>query len=178
MGVWARAWAHKLAQPSAGRWQLRRSAGHSSVARSLPQPGRSPQAAGSQRERGRSTVPSGHTGGVGAVRGLAGLAGLRCSIGAGAWRGSKLQAFSPARRASQASGRRARDNEALARPASEARSWARNKVQVMWLLILEAVAAAGLLGLIVWWTMFSGRNAGERREEDATPEDRRDDKAD
>lgn len=28
----------------------------------------------------------------------------------------------------------------------------------MWLLILEAVAAGGLLVFIVWWTMFSGRD--------------------
>ena len=27
----------------------------------------------------------------------------------------------------------------------------------MWVLILEAVAALGLLVFIVWWTMFSGR---------------------
>jgi len=27
----------------------------------------------------------------------------------------------------------------------------------MWLLILEALAAGGLLVFIVWWTMFSGR---------------------
>jgi hypothetical protein len=27
----------------------------------------------------------------------------------------------------------------------------------MWLLILEALGALGLLLFIVWWTMFSGR---------------------
>jgi hypothetical protein len=32
----------------------------------------------------------------------------------------------------------------------------------MWLLMLEAVGAAALLILIVWWTMFSGRRRGER----------------
>ena len=32
----------------------------------------------------------------------------------------------------------------------------------MWLLILEALAALGLLLFIVWWTMFSGRRKGER----------------
>lgn len=36
----------------------------------------------------------------------------------------------------------------------------------MVLLILEALAAAGLLGLIVWWTMFSGRKGGERIDDD------------
>lgn len=34
----------------------------------------------------------------------------------------------------------------------------------MWLLILEALAAGGLLVFIVWWTMFSGR-----RPEDEAP---------
>ena len=34
----------------------------------------------------------------------------------------------------------------------------------MWLLILEALAALALLVLLVWWTMFSGRERGERQE--------------
>jgi cbb3-type cytochrome oxidase subunit 3 len=34
----------------------------------------------------------------------------------------------------------------------------------MWLLILEAFAALGLLVFLVWWTMFSGRRRGERDE--------------
>lgn len=33
----------------------------------------------------------------------------------------------------------------------------------MWVILLEALAAALVLGLIVWWTMFSGRPRGERR---------------
>jgi cbb3-type cytochrome oxidase subunit 3 len=36
----------------------------------------------------------------------------------------------------------------------------------MWLLILEALAALGLLVFLVWWTMFSGRKKGERAETD------------
>jgi cbb3-type cytochrome oxidase subunit 3 len=32
----------------------------------------------------------------------------------------------------------------------------------MWLLLLEALAALGLLVFIVWWVMFSGRRKGER----------------
>ncbi len=35
----------------------------------------------------------------------------------------------------------------------------------MWLLILEALAAGGLLVFIVWWTMFSGR----RKDRDNDP---------
>jgi hypothetical protein len=34
---------------------------------------------------------------------------------------------------------------------------------MLW-LILEALAAGALLVLIVWWTMFSGRRSGERRD--------------
>jgi hypothetical protein len=37
----------------------------------------------------------------------------------------------------------------------------------MWLIVLEALGAAVLLLAIVWWTMFAGRNKGERREDDA-----------
>ena len=36
----------------------------------------------------------------------------------------------------------------------------------MWLLILEALAALGLLGFIVWWTMFSGRKRESDSDED------------
>jgi hypothetical protein len=32
----------------------------------------------------------------------------------------------------------------------------------MWLVIVEALAALGLLVFIVWWTMFAGRRRGER----------------
>jgi hypothetical protein len=35
----------------------------------------------------------------------------------------------------------------------------------MWVILLEALAAAGLLIFIVWWTMFSGRKNGEREGE-------------
>lgn len=31
----------------------------------------------------------------------------------------------------------------------------------MWLILLEALAALFILVLIVWWTMFSGRQRGE-----------------
>ena len=37
----------------------------------------------------------------------------------------------------------------------------------MWLLILEALGAAAVLVLIVWWTMFSGRKGGEREDRDS-----------
>jgi high-affinity Fe2+/Pb2+ permease len=41
----------------------------------------------------------------------------------------------------------------------------------MTLILLEALLALGVLVLIVWWTMFSGRRKGEPPRED-DPEDR------
>ncbi len=35
----------------------------------------------------------------------------------------------------------------------------------MWLLVVEALAALALLLFIVWWTMFAGRQRGERESE-------------
>jgi hypothetical protein len=37
----------------------------------------------------------------------------------------------------------------------------------MGLLLLEALGALLVLVLIVWWTMFSGRKGGERRDAEA-----------
>ncbi len=39
----------------------------------------------------------------------------------------------------------------------------------MWLLILEALLALGVLVFIVWWTMFSGRRRGEPPRDDGPP---------
>ena len=40
----------------------------------------------------------------------------------------------------------------------------------MGLILLEALAAGAVLVLIVWWTMFSGREKGELKDtEDDTP---------
>jgi hypothetical protein len=36
----------------------------------------------------------------------------------------------------------------------------------MWLILLEAFGALVVLVAIVWWTMFAGRNRGERRDEE------------
>ena len=36
----------------------------------------------------------------------------------------------------------------------------------MWLLIFEALGALALLVFLVWWTMFSGRKGGERKDGD------------
>lgn len=40
----------------------------------------------------------------------------------------------------------------------------------MWLILLEALLALLILVGIVWWTMFSGRRAGERRHESERPD--------
>jgi hypothetical protein len=42
----------------------------------------------------------------------------------------------------------------------------------MWVILLEALGALGVLIAIVWWTMFAGRRRGERRsghDDDASP---------
>ena len=36
----------------------------------------------------------------------------------------------------------------------------------MWLILLEALLAGGILVFIVWWTMFSGRKQGEHIDEE------------
>ena len=38
---------------------------------------------------------------------------------------------------------------------------------VMWLILLEALAALAVIVLIVWWTMFSGRKNGELKDDSA-----------
>jgi hypothetical protein len=37
----------------------------------------------------------------------------------------------------------------------------------MWLILLEALGALAILVFIVWWTMFAGRNKGERPNDEA-----------
>jgi cyanate permease len=47
----------------------------------------------------------------------------------------------------------------------------------MWLLIVEALMALGMLAFIVWWTMFAGRRKGEpeaEAEAEKKTEERRD----
>jgi hypothetical protein len=36
----------------------------------------------------------------------------------------------------------------------------------MWVILLEALGALLILVFIVWWTMFSGRPRGERRDDE------------
>ena len=47
-----------------------------------------------------------------------------------------------------------------------------NRKRGMGLIVLEALVAGDILVLIVWWTMFSGRDKGELKDterEDKTP---------
>jgi len=48
--------------------------------------------------------------------------------------------------------------------SAHARNAPRNRF--MLLILLEALLALGVLLLIVWWTMFSGRSKGEPRRDD------------
>ncbi len=41
----------------------------------------------------------------------------------------------------------------------------------MLLILLEALLALSVLGLIVWWTMFAGRNKGEPPAPDQPPQE-------
>ena len=50
-------------------------------------------------------------------------------------------------------------------PSAEAPSAARY-ARRMWLLLLEALGALLIFVFIVWWTMFSGRRGGERRDDE------------
>jgi hypothetical protein len=58
----------------------------------------------------------------------------------------------------------------LAQPASNAASATAARAHpdnlVMAMILLEALGALALLLFIVWWTMFSGRKGGERRDDD------------
>jgi hypothetical protein len=47
---------------------------------------------------------------------------------------------------------------------------AQSRARIMWVIVLEALAALVLLLFIVWWTMFSGRRRGERRDDRVPPE--------
>ena len=55
---------------------------------------------------------------------------------------------------------------ALPRICAAASRLAPTVARVMWVILLEALAALVLLLFIVWWTMFSGRSRGERRGDD------------
>jgi hypothetical protein len=55
--------------------------------------------------------------------------------------------------------------EQAARLPRIAATVARVHLPDMLLILLEALGALAILVFIVWWTMFSGRNKGERKED-------------
>jgi hypothetical protein len=137
------------AQPGTGLEQLARKAGQSSALRSSCQSGSVDQSTGTHRARplisGAVVVwlPAASAGAGGwSVAGI----GFKGSGGRSDKRsvGAVAQALSKASAAAD----RAGDN--------------RN----MWMILLEALGALLLLILIVWWTMFSGRQRGERSTDD------------
>ena len=60
----------------------------------------------------------------------------------------------------------AMSSDRLPRIGAAASRLARAKALVMWVILLESFGALALLLLIVWWTMFSGRSKGERRDDE------------
>ena len=108
----------------------RRNARQASSGRSLAQPGRSDQAALTQREP-------------------------RCSIvvvGAGLGAGVSMLTGG--------------DNQPHDASSNAEVPTAARYARRMWLLLLEALGALLIFVFIVWWTMFSGRRGGERRDDD------------
>jgi len=71
--------------------------------------------------------------------------------------GVLLQAASSPRIAAPSQPRRPRPGAAV-----DGRAWKEEEANDMGVIVLEALAALGLLIFIVWWTMFSGRRRGER----------------
>jgi hypothetical protein len=141
--------AQILTQSGAGFSHPARSAGQTSRVRSAVHPGNSLQATRTQRALGRIRV--GGAAGNGAEAGAV-VTGLRSTTVAGgcdAGGGGGL-AHEPS-------------NPRIAAP----HTWRRGAKDIlMWLILLEALAALAILVGIVWWTMFSGRRRGERREDD------------
>src|SRR4029453_10455577 len=112
----------------------------SSAVRSSYQPGRLSQSTATQRECARCSEKEDGGAGAGAGEGAGGP-----GVGAGAGGG--------------------RVEHAAATPRIAGHQRPRNDCN-MWLIVLEALAALVLLGLIVWWTMFAGRRRGERYTKD------------
>ena len=63
---------------------------------------------------------------------------------------------------------------AAIKPLEAVRRKPRNGNVFMALILLEALLALALFVLIVWWTMFSGRNKGELPQADPMPADKKD----
>ena len=141
-----------------GRLQLRMKAGQNSAARSFDQPGSSAQSAATQRAGVGLVVFTG--GGATTGGGLTGavVGGGLSWAGAGDWTGLLAHAASIPRIKASKAGRNDRCKCAIGACRPNKGS------MVMWLILLEALAALLVLIFIVWWTMFSGRKSGERNQ--------------
>ena len=83
--------------------------------------------------------------------------GVGLGAGAGAWWGGLLQAANKARPSPAHT------------PMRRHGGWASCCNGDMWLLLLEALGALLIFVFIIWWTMFSGRQRGERRRDENEP---------
>jgi hypothetical protein len=146
---------HSSAQTLLGRVQLCSQAGQASFRASASSPGKSDQGTGTQRLLGCTIaggkVDEGDKGGgvVAAVDGpdvgelAEGLSGTGASKTGANEQPAKLPTI-----AANAQHERSRGVK-------------RNGTWIMVLILLEALLALVLFVVIVWWTMFSGRNKGE-----------------
>ncbi len=146
---------HRSAQTLLGRVQLCSQAGQASFRASASSPGKSDQGTGTQRLLGCTIaggkVDEGGKGGgvVAAVDGpdvgelAEGLSGTGASKTGANEQPAKLPTI-----AANAQHERSRGVK-------------RNGTWIMVLILLEALLALVLFVVIVWWTMFSGRNKGE-----------------
>ena len=146
---------HRSAQTLLGRVQLCNQAGQASFKASASSPGKSDQGTGTQRLLGCTIaggkVDEGGKGGgvVAAVDGpgvgelAEGLSGTGASKTGANEQPAKLPTI-----AANAQHERSRGVK-------------RNGTWIMVLILLEALLALVLFVVIVWWTMFSGRNKGE-----------------
>ena len=146
---------HRSAQTLLGRVQLCSQAGQASFKASASSPGKSVQGTGTQRLLGCTIaggkVDEGGKGGgvVAAVDGpdvgelAEGLSGTGASKTGANEQPAKLPTI-----AANAQHERSRGVK-------------RNGTWIMVLILLEALLALALFVVIVWWTMFSGRNKGE-----------------
>ena len=119
------------------RWQLRRSAGQTCETSSCSQPGNSDHGTGRQR--------------------LSGIWGTPVDE-AGADATAPTWALGP-------DGRKDGVPQETKKITIPIHAMAKRK-RDMGMILLEALAAGGILVLIVWWTMFSGRDKGEPKKPD------------
>jgi hypothetical protein len=155
---------HKASQTGVGRAQPRVSASQPSSGASPCQPGSSAQVAAVQCDFGAA----------GAARDAA-AAALAPSAGAAADDGCPAGGVGPVTGAGERDSTNAGSPPpGPAQPPSKPRIAAAPTQQpipnprtilTMWLILLEALGALALLVLIVWWTMFAGRDRGEPRDE-------------